>query len=562
MKAKKFLALLLATLMLALACPLTAFASDNYIAEVTVYNPYLAENDKTKVTNCTTWDEVKALATEYNAAKPLNDYNNRKNIIVTIKILVPELTVHFMDCNVTLIVDGEYAANQYANLTCGNGYFVKNNNNVTLKNFNMNMTFASGKLLIVNTVANAAEAVTNIENVNFLGSELLSIGTQHTSVKKVNVRNTTVTLNDYYAAEMASASDILFDNCTITKAAGKQRDVFYTSGNLDSELTLNNTTVTQNGGNGGWVYSNVVSHSGTGKLTVNLTGTTRINHNSDQTNTGGGSCMFFGWDHPMELNVGANAILNMGPAEGENVSGAYTLPSFFRRFSELTVNDEGGTWKADESYGNFRGYWNDGNGSATDIDGIIGFTKDGAIYDEFNLNIPAGDEYKTMTEADVKAAVTNGFGASIRTVDPDGIRFRTNFDKDFYDLYKNSAVFGAKVTTKDNLIAAGADFAAAVGLTTPTGDALNWDSEGETLITVLTNIGSDKYDVIFYVTGFITVTYANNTGKTVTVYADYNEAENARSIKGVAQAALNDAENGVYSYSAAQLAYIEAIVNA
>ncbi len=559
MKAKKLLAISLAVLILLLAFPITAFAETTYIAEVTVYNPY--ETNTTTVTQCATWSEAITAATAYNAYNVNGDYSVRKNIVATIKLLQPELTLDNMPTisNVSLVVDGEYSEGEKATVTCPNGYWISANNNVTVKNVSINMTYAQGAAVRSQRDANA-DAEIIIENVDFMGYLLVNSAKQ---TKNITVSDSTLTLGHRgYAIDQNFASTVTFDNCIITKAAGNGYALFRTSGTGDSTLNLHNTTATQNGGETSWVYGSVFSHESTGLFTVNMTGSTTINSNSNMT---GAVPMFFGWNHPIAVNIGSDTddgsgvILNLGPAEGETCSTTHEWPSFFKRVSSLKVNDKGGNWMVNEAHSTESGkygarfYYDDNNGSISSIDDVLALTQDGSFYNPFNCNIPAGT-FKTIMSSET--FVENRFGAQIRTVDPDGIRFQTYVNNDYYTLFGDNATYGMKATTKDIL-----GTGTVAGVAGITAAAENWLVDGESFLTVLTGFENATYRTVFCVNSYMTLTYDTYNGVgggSVTVWADYSDNANARSIWQVAKAALEDPN---YTYSAAQQAYLENIVN-
>ena len=131
-------------------------------------------------------------------------------------------------------------------------------------------------------------------------------------------------------------------------------------------------------------------------------------------------------------------------------------------------------------------------------------------------------------------------------------------NKDAYTELGDAVRFGAIVTTKDVLDAYEGDFSALNAKNSvTTAKDLNWNVEGESFYTVLTGINAANYETVYAFTSFVTINYAD--GSTITIYADYSEGANARSIYYVASEALRDTR---YSYTNAQLDYLNSIVDA
>lgn len=291
-----------------------------------------------------------------------------------------------------------------------------------------------------------------------------------------------------------------------------------------------------------------------GKLNLNLEGNTVINNKSSNAK----AKIFFVHDwkqgedgdpQTATLTFEDGVVINNTPTGATSA----TFIDSSAGANPMTLVDNGATWNVNANWA-AKGFTF--GAPMKDVIALEG--TDGKLYNP-NALIKTGDVVSFKTVAALEGdMITNGEGASIRTADPDGIRFKTTVNEEAYALLGDYAQFGAMVSTKEYLDLAEGDFAKLAEntfITTP--KDLNWKEEGKTFITVLTNIDEANYETVYVVTGFVTITYADGT--TATVYADYTEANNARSIYYVATEALADEE---YTYTDAQLAYLNAIKDA
>ena len=248
------------------------------------------------------------------------------------------------------------------------------------------------------------------------------------------------------------------------------------------------------------------------------------------------------------ITLGKDVVLNNAPTGGTKAVFVYDTEGA----NPATIVDNGATWQVSEKWAE------KGFSFGTHVDNIIAFKDaEGNLYNPEAIII-TGDVRSFKSIASTGTMIENGIGASIRTTSPDGIRFTTKVNKDAYEMLGDAAQFGAIVTTKEVLDAYGCDFSALdPRFAVTTSKNLNWAEEGEKFYTVLTGIGTADYETVYAFTSFVTINYADGTE--VTIYANYGEGANARSIYYVASEALKDTR---YTYTKAQLAYLNSIVDA
>ena len=159
----------------------------------------------------------------------------------------------------------------------------------------------------------------------------------------------------------------------------------------------------------------------------------------------------------------------------------------------------------------------------------------------------AGEEVSFKFQSPAKPLLTNTVGASIRTDEPYGIRFRGEVNKDVYnaliaDETVKSVTFGMMVLNRladfEELMydgEAGVDyFNAEYRFDELTSDGTYTMAIYFTDDTLLANSGKDLFTAKMYACAYYVVEYENGTDDVV--FADFNETDNARSIYDVAKA--------------------------
>ena len=350
-----------------------------------------------------------------------------------------------------------------------------------------------------------------------------------------------------YVASAAKLHTVLFENCEFNHYSIDNFMLVHREKKL-ADITLKDTTVNFTSTKD-FIFNLCVE----GTLDFKLEGSTVINNYSSHGNTG----IFYVHDwkqgddgdcQTATVTLGSEVLLNIAPTSGGNARFVYDTEGT----NPVTLVDNGATWQVSE------GLASKGFKFGLPNTAIIAFeTEDGGFYNPSDV-ITTGDALSFKSVPAIGTLVENGIGASIRTTDPDGIRFATSVNKDAYEALGESIQFGAIVTTKDVIDGLGGDFSALDETNSvKTSDNLNWKEEGEVFYTVLTGITAEDYKTVYAATGFATIRYTD--GSSITVYANYSDGANARSIYYVASEALKDTR---YSYTAAQLDYLNLIVQA
>lgn len=162
----------------------------------------------------------------------------------------------------------------------------------------------------------------------------------------------------------------------------------------------------------------------------------------------------------------------------------------------------------------------------------------------------------TVTSINLNVAMQKG--ASVRLATPTGLRFQTVItsgnDIAVSDiLNKDFVTTGTLITTFDLFSANGNKLDKDSQYTKLDIANSGWygDEVGKFCGSII-KINKDNYEKKFVGVGYATITY--NNGKTLSIYANVNEADNARSIYYVANA-VKDA--GYKNCNAAQIAIID-----
>lgn len=428
-----------------------------------------------------------------------------------------------------LTIDGN---NKKLTLADNHSFFVTDAGNLTIKDLTMHCVSYCAFLMRVYTAGNTPNVT--LENCN-LTADYMVFKVQAkalSDLQTITLKNSTVTsgsddwmlLND---TEGGNAHvKLIADNTTISSGVGtgSNSSIFKLAARTDSEVTVelkNNSKLIAKNANHG--KDNIIFGS-------NNQGGVRLTVIADATTV-------------VELDPGANIK---------------TSSFLAGTWKALKLQDGGITWKVSATalkQGVMLTKWADELGFATSKNELY---KPNAI-----MQIADATEMMTITPLYLSEIFTMEDGAAVRTADPSGIRFITSISKKAYDILSacNALVeYGTYIAKTDvvsqyntnggfdpNLLLSVASDSI-VKITCESLAKENVGGKNQFYACLYGMQSKAEYELKLSAVSFLTIIYANDA-MGLTFYTDYSEANNARSILEVAQAAIAAGNGNAYLQS-------------
>ena len=460
---------------------------------------------------------------------------------------------------------------------------------------NLTIKSTDGEKFTITVVADAAanarwiksSANLTIENVTIQTSQGIEATAGTLTLKNVTANQTTSVSGN--GNTTGGFSFILANNSTVNLNGST---ITHNALNNGNAITLTGTATTLNMTNGAEVISNGTGASSSsmgvnftiiargdstdGKININVGKDCRIVNQLNIPTTylrPSGLIMLVGWDNTtadrFNISLADGSELYLNTRIVGFASGGSSAPTYFPGFISYncTLNENYGQVITDNGCTYTAKYVNSTNAEARFDSGRIHFpyvsaNETNADYKFVNADgepvdnggsykCTAGKEVSFKFQAPATPLLTNTAGASIRTDEPYGIRFRGEVNKDVYadliaDENVKSVTFGIAIANMkvtfdkdffDNNIEGedGNYFSAEYNYDKLASDGTYTMAIYFTDDTLLANSGKDVFTAKMYACAYYIVEYNDGTPEDV-VFADFNENDNVRSIYDVAKA--------------------------